>query len=155
MVCLGNICRSPMADGLLRGKIRDTGLSVVVDSAGTAAYHVGEAPDHRMRKTAKELGFPIDDLRARQFVQSDFDKFDRIYAMDKSNYENIIRLARTNHDIQKVELILNASLPGKDLEVPDPYYGGEQGFIEVFNLLDKATDIILTDLKTILTTHEG
>lgn len=147
MVCLGNICRSPLADGLLRKKVADLHLDVTVDSAGTADYHVGEAPDHRMRQTAKKFGYSIDDLKGRQFVVSDFDTFDKIYAMDKSNYANILKLARNEEDIQKVKLILNESHPGKDLEVPDPYYGGEQGFIEVYNLLNEATDVILASIK--------
>lgn len=135
-----------MADGLLREKVKNAGLQIFVDSAGTAAYHVGEAPDPRMRKTARELGFPIDELRARQFVQSDFDHFDLIYAMDKSNLANILRLARNKKDQKKVDLILNMSNPGMDLEVPDPYYGGEQGFTDVFNMLDSATDMIMNKL---------
>jgi protein-tyrosine phosphatase len=147
MVCLGNICRSPMADGLLRKKVNELGLSVSVDSAGTAGYHSGEKPDPRMRATAKKLGVNIDDLRARQFVVKDFDDFDLIYAMDASNYNNILSLARNDSDRSKVELILNELEPGKNLQVPDPYYGGEQGFIDVFNLLDAATDKIIQKLK--------
>lgn len=148
MVCLGNICRSPMADGLLRKKVEEAGLSVVVDSAGTAGYHIGEAPDPRMRATAQQFGFPIDMLRARQFGTSDFDEFDLIYAMDQSNYRNILRLARNEADEAKVHLILNELYPGKDMEVPDPYYGGEQGFIDVFRMLDQATDHIMQKLKS-------
>lgn len=147
MVCLGNICRSPMADGLLRKKVLNAGLDVVVDSAGTAGYHIGEAPDTRMRQTARSYGVPIDELRARQFVVSDFDTFDLIYAMDSSNYTNILKLARTPEDEQKVHLILNELHPGKNLNVPDPYYGGEQGFIDVFTMLDQATDVILKKLR--------
>lgn len=136
-----------MADGLLRKKVREAGLQVFVDSAGTANYHVGEAPDSRMRQTARDFGFPIDDLRARQFVQSDFDEFDLIYAMDSSNFNNISSLARNADDESKVSLILNESDPGKNLNVPDPYYGGEQGFTDVFNMLDEATDIILKKIS--------
>ncbi len=146
MVCLGNICRSPMADGLLRKKVEENGLNIVVDSAGTSAYHVGEAPDSRMRKTAHEMGTPIDSLRARQFRQADFDDFDLIYAMDKSNYNNILQLARNDEDKQKVKLILNESNPNMNLEVPDPWYGGEQGFYDVYNMLDEATDVIINKL---------
>lgn len=143
MVCLGNICRSPIADGLLRRKISEQRLNATVDSAGTAAYHVGEAPDPRMRETGKSLGTPIDDLRARQFEVSDFDRFDLIYAMDRSNYNNILKLARNKSDENKVFMILNEANPGKNLEVPDPYYGGDQGFIEVYKMLDVATDKII------------
>ena len=146
MVCLGNICRSPLADGILRKKIRESGLDIEVDSAGTAGYHIGDPPDSRMRATAKRFGVSIDDLVARQFMKSDFDQFDLIYAMDTSNYNNIMVLARNDQDEHKVKLILNESHPGQDLSVPDPYYGGDQGFIDVFNLLDEATDAIMKKL---------
>lgn len=146
MVCLGNICRSPMADGLLRKKVDDSGIAVEVDSAGTSGHHSGEAPDSRMRQTAREFGCPIDDLRSRQFVVNDFDTFDLIYVMDQSNYRNVMTLARNEADKSKVRMILNESHPGKNLEVPDPYYGGGQGFIDVFNMLDEATDVIMNNL---------
>ncbi|MBX2949000.1 MAG: low molecular weight phosphotyrosine protein phosphatase [Crocinitomicaceae bacterium] len=147
MVCLGNICRSPMADGLLRKKVKVEGLAVEVDSAGTSDYHIGEAPDHRMRATARQLGCPIDELRARQFSVQDFDQFDLIYAMDVSNYNNILALSRNENDTAKVHLILNELYPGENLAVPDPYFGGEQGFIDVFNMLDEVTDVVINKLK--------
>lgn len=147
MVCLGNICRSPMADGLLRKKVKEEGLDVFVDSAGTSDYHIGEAPDQRMRATAKESGCPIDELRARQFSVRDFDDFDIIYAMDSSNYNNIVALARNEKDAAKVRLVLNELYPGENRAVPDPYFGGEQGFTNVFRMLDEATDIIINNLK--------
>lgn len=147
MVCLGNICRSPMADGLMRKKIEELKLNAEVDSAGTGDYHVGEAPDPRMRETAKHFGVPIDALRGRQFTAADFDMFDRIYVMDKSNLENVLKLAKTDAHKQKVKLILNESNPGQDLEVPDPYFGGDQGFKDVYNMLDEATNKIADQLK--------
>ena len=147
MVCLGNICRSPMADGLLRKKVKVLGLNVTVDSAGTSSLHRGEAPDSRMCATAREKGTPIDDLRSRPFSARDFDEFDLIYAMDKSNMHHILSLARTESDHQKVKLILNELHPGKDLEVPDPYYGGQQGFVDVYTMLDRATDLIIERIK--------
>ena len=147
MVCLGNICRSPMADGLLRKKIGSLKLNVEVDSAGTSGLHKGEAPDHRMRETASELGTPIDELRSRPFVVDDFDRFDIIYAMDKSNRMNILSLARNEDDKSKVFLLLNELEPEKDLEVPDPYYGGKQGFIDVYHLLDRATDRVIERIR--------
>ena len=147
MVCLGNICRSPLADGLLRKKVAEAGLDIEVDSAGTAAHHVGDAPDERMQATAKAMGWPIDDLRARQFVVQDYDQFDRILVMDQSNRQNVLSLARSAEDEAKVEMILNLSHPNQDLEVPDPYYGGDQGFQEVYQLLDEATDVLLNELK--------
>lgn len=143
MVCLGNICRSPLAHGLLREKVLDHTLNIEVDSAGTSGFHVGEAPDPRMRETAKKFGLNIDDLRARQFTAQDFNEFDLIYAMDQSNLKNILSLATSESDKNKVRLILNESNPGNDLEVPDPYYGGDQGFIDVYNMLDLATDKII------------
>lgn len=146
MVCLGNICRSPMADGLLRKKVKEKGLNIIVDSAGTSNYHIGEAPDHRMRATAKKLGCPIDELRARQFSVNDFDEFDIIYAMDSSNYNTIIALARNENDNSKVRLMLNELYPNENRAVPDPYFGGEQGFIDVFNMLDEATDAVIKEL---------
>ena len=150
MVCLGNICRSPMADGLLRKKVEELGLNVFVDSAGTSNHHRGQAPDERMSATADSFGVPIDDLRARQFEVSDFDHFDWIFVMDQSNYNNVIGLARNKEDEQKVRMILNETYPGSNKAVPDPYYGGQQGFVEVFNLLDDATDKIIIKLKNTL-----
>ncbi len=147
MVCLGNICRSPLADGLLRKKVSDNKLNVEVDSAGTSGIHSGEAPDARMCQTAKKFGTPIDELRSRKFVIEDFDNFDKIYVMDKSNKANILQMARNEEDKKKVELILNMSFPLQNKEVPDPYYGGEEGFIEVYHLLDAATDRIIEKIK--------
>jgi protein-tyrosine phosphatase len=136
-----------MADGLLRKKIGSLKLNVEVDSAGTSGLHKGEAPDHRMRETASELGTPIDELRSRPFVVDDFDRFDIIYAMDKSNRMNILSLARNEDDKSKVFLLLNELEPEKDLEVPDPYYGGKQGFIDVYHLLDRATDRVIERIR--------
>jgi protein-tyrosine phosphatase len=147
MVCLGNICRSPIADGLLRKKIALQNLNIKVDSAGTSGIHEGEAPDIRMQKVAEDLGTPISDLKSRKFTVHDFDEFDLILAMDKSNYFNIRQMARTNADKEKVQLILEYTNNQILKEVPDPYYGGEQGFIDVYNILDEATDILLSKIK--------
>jgi protein-tyrosine phosphatase len=147
MVCLGNICRSPMADGLLRRKVMEENLDVIVDSAGTANYHIGKKPDIRMCQTAKTNLTNIDDLRARQFVIADFDAFDKIYAMDEENQKNILRLARNTADKNKVELILNEMNPGKNQGVPDPYYGSQADFQEVYTLLDHATDVVIRKIK--------
>ena len=150
MVCLGNICRSPLADGLLRDKIAKRNLPHLVDSAGTSAHHVGHKPDSRMIKTAQQFGLDISNLRARQFVVSDFDEFDLIYVMDKENLRNVSKLARNQEDLRKIALILNL-LDTVDQEVPDPYYGGEAGFQHVYSLLDRATDQLIETL----TTHEN
>jgi protein-tyrosine phosphatase len=147
MVCLGNICRSPLADGLLRHKVKRNGITATVDSAGTANYHVGGPPDERMTETAMQNDIDISNLRARQFEIADYDHFDLIYVMDKSNYQNVTRLARNDNDIKKVKLILDELGHSNDIqEVPDPYYGGQAGFDHVFDLLDRATDIIIKKL---------
>lgn len=140
MVCLGNICRSPLAEGLLKSKI--DAEQVTVDSAGTSNFHVNDAPDPRMIKTARKHGLDITSLRGRQFEPQDFDRFDRIYVMDESNYDNVIAQARTAADEDKVDLLLNQLEPGSNLPVPDPYFGGDQGFEEVYDLVAQATDQI-------------
>ena len=148
MVCLGNICRSPLADGLLRKKIAKKELDLVIDSAGTCDNHVGQSPDKRMTETAKSFGTDISSLKARQFSQRDFDEFDIIYVMDKSNLKNVLSLARNQEEIAKVKLILDETHPNQGLEVPDPYFGGNQGFIDVYKMLDEATDQILKNITT-------
>lgn len=145
MVCLGNICRSPLAEGILREKAQD--LDVETDSAGTSSYHVDEAPDLRSIQIARKYAINISDLRGRQFTTDDFDNFDKIYVMDQSNYQNVLRLARNDEDRAKVDLILNEIMPGSNSEVPDPYYGGDQGFENVYRMLDEATDKIIEKVK--------
>lgn len=138
MVCLGNICRSPIAEGLLKSKLPQH----TVDSAGTSAHHQGETPDKRSITITKQYGIDISKQKSRLFKVSDFDIFDFIYVMDRSNYQNVIKLARTETDKAKVKLILDEITP-EGMEVPDPYYGGENGFKNVYNMLDKATNIIM------------
>lgn len=145
MVCLGNICRSPLAEGILAHKCNH--LNVNVDSAGTAAYHIGEAPDPRSQHIASINGININDQRARQLMKSDLDSFDYIYAMDSANYNNIIKLASNELQKQKVKLILNELEPGFNKAVPDPYYGGDQGFENVYNMLSQACDLITKKLE--------
>ena len=144
MVCLGNICRSPLAEGILQSKVNKE--IVFVDSAGTAAYHVGNLPDERSIAVAKQYGIDISNQQARKFTEKDFLNFDVIYAMDKSNYQNIISLATSDEDVEKVKMILNESQPDKNYSVPDPYYGGENGFEEVYKMLNEACDSILYKL---------
>ena len=146
MVCLGNICRSPLADGLLRQKVSENNLAVDVDSAGTSAFHVGDAPDQRMTATAKNRGTDISFLRARQFKAKDFQEFDLIYVMDQSNLKNVLSLAKEKEDFKKVKLILN-EISNSDAEVPDPYFGVQAGFEHVYDLLDEATEIIIEKIK--------
>ncbi|WP_426430773.1 low molecular weight protein-tyrosine-phosphatase [Winogradskyella sp. HB-48] len=140
MVCLGNICRSPLAHGILESKLNSS--KFYVDSAGTAAYHVGHQPDHRSLKVARSNGIDISHQTARQFKTSDFDRFDYIYAMDASNYTNIISLARNNSDIGKVKLFLEENPNISNKNVPDPYYGDMSDFEYVFDLIE-ATSIII------------
>ena len=144
-VCLGNICRSPLAEGIMRKKIAERNLNIVVDSAGTSDYHIGENPDERAVATAKKFGVDISKLRGRQFTFQDFDDFDRIYAMDHSNYKNITMLARTIEDKEKVYFFNGDRKSG--IDVPDPWYGDIEGFIPVFHLLDKTCNRILDELK--------
>ena len=138
MVCLGNICRSPMAEGIMRNL---GGKKVEVDSAGTASYHIGFQPDKRMIATAFDHGIDISNLRARQFQYDDFNSFDLIFAMDSSNYRNIISLAKNDNDKQKVKMILGNS------NVPDPYYGDNEGFEHVYQLLHEACQNFLDNIE--------
>ena len=140
MVCLGNICRSPLAQGILESKVKDK--DVFVDSAGTGAYHVGELPDKRSIEVAQKYDIDLTTQSARQFKVSDFDEFDIIYVMDRSNRDNILQLARSKSDAAKVKLILNELDSDLDLEVPDPYFGGDAGFEHVYELLNKSCDRI-------------
>ncbi|MBC7864844.1 MAG: low molecular weight phosphotyrosine protein phosphatase [Bacteroidia bacterium] len=146
MVCLGNICRSPVAEGLMRSIALEKGLDVIVDSAGTSGLHSGEAPDRRSQKNAKKNGVDISDQCSRKFSVRDFDRFDRIYVMDESNYDNVIELAENSEHKKKVFFLLDALYPGKKMPVPDPWYGGEQGFEEVFQLVKRACQKIAEDL---------
>lgn len=144
MVCLGNICRSPLAEGILKSKINTN--KIFVDSAGTAAYHVDNLPDERSIEVAKKYGIDITNQRARKFTVKDFDNFDFIYAMDESNFQNILMLARNSEDENKVQLILNEIDTDKNASVPDPYYGGNQGFENVYKMLEEACEIIASKL---------
>tara|TARA_Y100001934_G_C11954853_1_gene586673 strand:+ start:178 stop:627 length:450 start_codon:yes stop_codon:yes gene_type:complete len=138
MVCLGNICRSPLAEGILKSKSNN----IIVDSAGTAGYHVGSRPDQRSIEIGLKNNIDITNQRARQFTSNDFDDFDKIYAMDNDNYSKIISLATNQDQIDKVDLILNEVYPNQFKSVPDPYYGGEKGFENIYNLLDEACEQI-------------
>ena len=142
MVCLGNICRSPLAEGILQAKVNSEGLDIKVDSAGTGGWHVGQGPDHRAVAIANKYGIDISQQQARQFSSTDFEGFDIIYAMDGSNLSDIVSLANSNEDIEKVRLILNEINPEDNTPVPDPYYGGDDGFEKVYQLLDAACEMI-------------
>jgi len=142
MVCLGNICRSPLAQGILEFKVAQNRLNWVIDSAGTSRWHLGENPDPRSVSTAKRNGIDISHQKARQIDQNDFRNFDLILAMDISNYKDILRIANQGDAVDKVKLVLNYSFPGENRTVPDPYFDG--GFDHVFQLLDDACEKIIS-----------
>lgn len=143
MVCLGNICRSPLAEGILQHKINLLGLNWEVDSAGTAGYHVGEAPHTLSQKIAKQNGIDISKQQCRKFKATDFLLFDKIYAMDTENLANIKLIAGDLFDNTKIDLILNETHPQQNRSVPDPWYGEEKDYVAVFSMLDKACDAII------------
>ncbi|AFY70440.1 protein tyrosine phosphatase [Thalassoporum mexicanum PCC 7367] len=147
-VCLGNICRSPSAENIMNELVAQAGLEkqIICDSAGTGAYHVGEPPDRRMSYAASQRGLQLKG-RARQFVVDDFESFDRIFAMDRSNYQNILRLDPQGKYKDKVELICSYCSEHNDSEVPDPYYGGDAGFDYVLDLLYDACGNLLSELE--------
>jgi protein-tyrosine phosphatase len=140
MVCLGNICRSPLAEGIMRSKLEKYHLNIIVDSAGTSNYHINENPDPRSIKNAHKNGIDISNLKARQFVVEDFDKFDLVYVMDEQNKIDVLKLARHDGDKLKVKLMLHELTNIAHKSVPDPYFGGEAGFQLVFDLLDHACE---------------
>ncbi len=140
MVCLGNICRSPLAEGILKSKVNID--QFFIDSAGTGSWHIGELPDIRSIQVAKKNNINITNQRCRQFLVEDFDEFDLIFVMDNSNYKTVISLARNDSDKRKVNLILNQIYPGDNLDVPDPYYDENRGFDRVFEMLNNACDRI-------------
>jgi protein-tyrosine phosphatase len=137
MVCLGNICRSPLAEGIMKHKAAENGLEWMVDSAGTGSWHMGQLPDRRSIAIARKKGIDISDQRARQFQSIDFERFDKIFVMDSQNMSDVLRLASNEIHREKVELMLDLTHPGERKSVPDPYYD-DNGFEEVFELLDQA-----------------
>lgn len=145
MVCLGNICRSPLAQGILESKV--DAKHVFVDSAGTSGFHENELPDSRSIQTAKLYNVDIANQRSRKFLVTDFDRFDVIYAMDESNFENIMRLARNKEEAKKVKLILSELDFNENKNVPDPYYGGDEGFENVYKMLEEACELIALKLN--------
>lgn len=144
MVCLGNICRSPLAEGLMKSKIDVS--KIFVDSAGTGGWHKGEAPDQRSIAIAKQHGLDISQQRARKFCKEDFKKFDYIFAMDRSNYRDICSLASDDQEKKKVRLLLDETHP-QPTDVPDPYYGGADGFAKVYDLINCACESIKDKLE--------
>jgi protein-tyrosine phosphatase len=143
MVCLGNICRSPLAEGILKHKAKENNLDITVDSCGFEYDHLGCQPDYRSIDIAKQHGIDITDQKARLFQPSFFDDYDKILVMDKNNYNMVAAKARTKADLEKVDLIMNVVYPGQNMHVPDPYFGRSSHFKETWKLLDKATDKIV------------
>jgi protein-tyrosine phosphatase len=147
MVCLGNICRSPLAEGILQEKARAAGLDWVVESAGTNGYHTGEAPHHLSLKVARQHGIDISNQRARRFTAADFQRFDKIYAMAGDVIDDMRRIAGRQFDQSKVDLLMNEVHPGSNEDVPDPWYGPEPGYHEVYAMIDQAADRIIAKYR--------
>ena len=140
MVCLGNICRSPLAEGILASKLPKGKFTV--DSAGTGSWHIGRQPDERSIAVAKKNKINISTQKGRQISVADFDAFDYIYVMDSSNYNDVVELAKTQDHRDKVQMILNDLFPNENVDVPDPYFGLPNGFEIVYNMLDEVCEVI-------------
>lgn len=143
MVCLGNICRSPLAEGILQQKAFEAGLAWSVESAGTNGYHTGEAPHRLSQKVAKLNGIDISCQRSRRFVPADFDIYDKIYAMAEDVLDEIRRIAGRKYDPAKVDLLMNELYPGRNMDVPDPWYGPEPGYHDVYKMIAAACDKVV------------
>ena len=144
MVCLGNICRSPLAEGILQSKLPADKFKV--DSAGTGNWHAGQGPDERSILTAKNRGLDISCQVARQLKVSDFADFDHIYVMDTSNLKDVLKLAPNENAKAKVKLMMDEIFPGQGVDVPDPYFGGQGGFDKVYDMLDEACTLVANKL---------
>lgn len=147
MVCLGNICRSPIAEGLMLHMIQQHGLDWQVDSAGTESYHIGSAPHRHSQEICRRNGIDICYQRARQFSRKDFERYDKIYALAEDVYEEIQRIGGRDADMSRVELLLNELNPGGNESVPDPYYGGADGYIFVYELIERSCEAIVKKYK--------
>lgn len=146
-VCMGNICRSPMAEGIFRRAVRDAGLDarIETDSAGTHAYHVGDTPDQRAQEAARRRGADISKLRGRKVADDDFDAFDYILVMDGDNYSKLIKRAPVHHHA-KIRRLLSFSRKYPNLDVVDPYYGGPQGFEDNLDMIEDAVQGLIRDI---------
>jgi len=147
-VCMGNICRSPTAEGVFRHLVQQEGHNswISTDSAGTHAYHIGEQPDRRAQQTARSRGIDLSDLRGRKAIKSDFEVFDYVLAMDDDNYQILESMCPSGFE-DKLSLFLDFSKEFSETQVPDPYYGGDQGFEHVFDLVESASLGLLEDIK--------
>ena len=146
-VCLGNICRSPLAEGIMRHLANKFELTLDIDSAGTSGYHIAEAPDPRTIKNALKNGIDLRELRARQFLKSDFEQFDIIYVMDRNNLRHVKSLCKKETHLRKIQLLPHPEEAGNTIEIPDPYYGSEKDFELVFELLHKTCEKLCTEFK--------
>ncbi|MDY0342470.1 MAG: low molecular weight protein-tyrosine-phosphatase [Lentimicrobium sp.] len=147
MVCLGNICRSPLAEGVMRKKLTENNIQGMVDSCGFESFHVGDAPDPRAIRVAWENGLDISDLKTRLFKQEDFDIFDHIFVMDSGNYRDVSRISRKEADMKKVDYLMNLIYPGKNIPIPDPYMGDMEDFRETLNMASQAADAMIGKIK--------
>lgn len=143
MVCLGNICRSPLAEGILQDKAFKAGLSWSIESAGTNQYHTGEPPHPLSQKVAKIHGVDISQQRARRFSAEDFVIYDKVYALSADVLEEMRRMSKNKFDASKTGLLMNELFPGENVDVPDPWYGPEPGYHEVYKLISNACDAII------------
>jgi protein-tyrosine phosphatase len=143
MVCLGNICRSPLAEGILKHKAKQAGLDWMIESAGTNGYHIGEAPHHLSQKVARLNGIDICEQKARQFVKQDFQRYDKIYAMANDVILDMKRIGKEAFDAEKTDLLMNELYPGEDRSVFDPWYGEEPGYHDVYKMIDAACEQII------------
>lgn len=149
MVCLGNICRSPLAEGILQQKAAEAGLNWSIESAGTNGYHTGEAPHPLSQKVASLNGIDISCQRARRFVAEDFENYDKIYALAGDVMDDIRRIAKNKYDAGKVDLLMNELYPGKNMDVPDPWYGPEPGYHDVYKMISAVCERIIEKYSTI------
>jgi protein-tyrosine phosphatase len=153
-VCTGNICRSPLAEGILNNKLSNRGIDFYVDSCGFESFHVGDLPDQRALTVARKNGVDISGHASRLFTLRDFDEFDRIYVMDASHYSRLMQLARSDADRRKVDYVLNVTHPGKNLPVPDPWYEDISAFEKVYHLLEPACEKIASELDKNFAGHD-
>lgn len=145
-VCLGNICRSPLAEGILKDKLSKNKINANIESAGFESFHINEHPDKRAIKVAEKHGIDISSYSCRLFTSSDFEKFDRIYVMEAANFRDAKYFARDDKDMGKIKFLMSV-IHGKNVAVPDPYFGDEEGFDSTFEMIDKACEIIAKKLK--------
>jgi low molecular weight protein-tyrosine phosphatase len=144
MVCLGNICRSPLAEGILQDKALKAGLTWSVESAGTNGYQIGEPPHPLSQKVARMNGIDISQQRVRRFIAEDFEVYDKIYALAEDVIENMRLIAKNKFDASKADLLMNELYPGKNMDVPDPYYGSETGYHKAYKMIDEACNVLIS-----------